>query len=248
MDQKICLITGASKINGLGLNSALELGKLGYFVLPTARKDEDLKLIQETLSKAGIEGRAVKLDLTSLESIKKVTQTIQADFGKLDVLINNAAINFDGAGGENAKMPSDTPLEWYRESFETNVLSVISLTQNLLPLLKKSGAPRIVNLSSCLASLTMHSDKEGWMYNFKLPSYDMSKTALNSFTVELAWELRDTPFKINSAHPGWVKTDMGGSDAPMEIADGIKTTVALATLGADGPSGSFMHLGDVLPW
>ncbi|MEM9069514.1 MAG: SDR family NAD(P)-dependent oxidoreductase, partial [Myxococcota bacterium] len=106
----------------------------------------------------------------------------------------------------------------------------------------------IVNLSSVLASLTIHSNHDNEFVEFKPLAYDASKAALNQFTVHLAATLRDTPIKVNSAHPGWVKTDMGSDAAPMEVVDGAKTSVALALLGEDGPSGRFIHLGEELPW
>jgi NAD(P)-dependent dehydrogenase (short-subunit alcohol dehydrogenase family) len=117
-----------------------------------------------------------------------------------------------------------------------------------LPLLRKSPAGRIDNLSSILGSLAAHSDPSSPIYNMKPFAYDASKTALNAFTVHLAQELKGTPIKVNSAHPGWVKTDMGGSAAPMEVSEGGKTSVMLATLPDDGPTGGYFHLGETLPW
>lgn len=111
-----------------------------------------------------------------------------------------------------------------------------------------SEAGRIVNVSSALGSSTLHSDPTSFLYDFKIPAYDASKAAVNSFTVHLAYELKDTPIKVNAAHPGWVKTEMGGENAPMEIEEGVKTSVDLATLPDDAPSGRFIHLGAELPW
>jgi NAD(P)-dependent dehydrogenase (short-subunit alcohol dehydrogenase family) len=132
--------------------------------------------------------------------------------------------------------------------FETNFFAQVALTQKLLPLIKKSAAGRIVNLSSILGSLTLHADPKSPIYHAKTFAYDASKTALNAYTVHLAYELRDTKIKVNSAHPGWVKTDMGGPEAPMDLTDGAKTSVALATLGADGPNGGYFHFREALPW
>jgi NAD(P)-dependent dehydrogenase (short-subunit alcohol dehydrogenase family) len=117
-----------------------------------------------------------------------------------------------------------------------------------LPLLRKAPAGRIVNLSSVLGSLTVHADPSSPVYNKKAFAYDSSKTALNAFTVHLAQELVTTPIKVNSAHPGWVKTDMGGDAAPMELSEGGKTSVQLATLPDNGPTGGYFHLGERLPW
>jgi NAD(P)-dependent dehydrogenase (short-subunit alcohol dehydrogenase family) len=124
----------------------------------------------------------------------------------------------------------------------------VALTEALLPLIKKSEAGRIVNMSSILGSQTLHSDPKSPIYNFKTLAYDSSKAALNSFTIHLAYDLKDTKIKVNSAHPGWVKTDLGGDAAPMDIPEGAKTGVELALLGEDGPSGGFFHLGKTLPW
>jgi NAD(P)-dependent dehydrogenase (short-subunit alcohol dehydrogenase family) len=135
-----------------------------------------------------------------------------------------------------------------RTTFDTNVFGLIATTQAFLPLLRKSAAGRIVNLSSILGSNTMHSDPLSPIYDFKLPAYNVSKSAVNAYTVQLAYELRDTPIKVNAAHPGWVKTEMGGEGATMELRDGAKTSVVLAMLGPDGPTGSFSHMGETLPW
>src|ERR1700735_3170285 len=134
------------------------------------------------------------------------------------------------------------------ETYKTNFCPPVELTQTLLPLVRKSEAGRIVNMSSILGSQTLHADPKSPIYDFKALSYDASKTALNSFTIHLAHELKDTKIKVNSAHPGWVKTDMGTDAAPMEIPDGAKTSLQLALLPADGPTGGFIHMGEPLPW
>jgi NAD(P)-dependent dehydrogenase (short-subunit alcohol dehydrogenase family) len=163
-------------------------------------------------------------------------------FGKLDILINNAGVRIDPCTA------ADGSLQTLRDTFEANFFSLIALTQALLPLVRKSPAGRIVNLSSILASQTLQATPGSPIYDAKNLAYDASKTALNAFTIHLAYELRGTPIKVNSAHPGWVKTEMGGPNAPMEITEGGKTSVQLATLPADGPSGGFFHLGERLPW
>ena len=138
----------------------------------------------------------------------------------------------------------DVPMALLRKVFETNFFAQVALTEALLPLIRKSPAGRIVNLSSILGSLTLHADPKSPIYHAKSFAYDASKTALNAFTVHLAYELRDTKIKVNSAHPGWVKTDMGGPEAPMELSEGGKTSAALATLPDDGPTGGYFHLGN----
>ena len=162
-----------------------------------------------------------------------------------NILINNAGISAGDLGGEKASTATGDVL---RQTFETNFFAPVLLTQALLPLLKKSSAGRIVNMSSILGSQTLHADPKSPIYDFKSLSYDASKAALNSFTIHLAHELKDTHIKVNSAHPGWVKTDMGTDAAPMEIPEGAKTGVELALLGEDGPNGGFFHLGKPLPW
>jgi NAD(P)-dependent dehydrogenase (short-subunit alcohol dehydrogenase family) len=127
-----------------------------------------------------------------------------------------------------------------------NFFGLVELTQKLLPLIKKSGAGRIVNVASILGSMTIHSSQGGMSY--KPFAYDASKTCVNVFTIHLAAALAGTNVKVNSAHPGWVKTDMGGPGAPLSPEEGAGTAVRLATLGADGPTGKFFHGGDELPW
>ncbi|MGA2572130.1 MAG: SDR family NAD(P)-dependent oxidoreductase, partial [Terracidiphilus sp.] len=170
-------------------------------------------------------------------------------YGRLDILVNNAGIaggTFPGTGPEHRA--ADVPMDLLRKVFDTNFFAPVALTETLLPLIRKSPAGRIVNLSSILGSLALHSDPGSGIYNSKTFAYDASKTALNAFTVHLAHELKDTKIKVNSAHPGWVKTDMGGAEAPMALSDGAKTSVRLATLGEDGPTGGYFHMDEVIPW
>jgi NAD(P)-dependent dehydrogenase (short-subunit alcohol dehydrogenase family) len=125
---------------------------------------------------------------------------------------------------------------------------VIALTQKLLPLIKASDAGRIVNLSTILSSLTLQSKVDSPIAPAKEFAYNSSKTALNAYTIHLANELKDTNIKVNAAHPGWVKTELGGPNAPMEVEDSYKTSLYLATLGKDGPTGGLFHEKDPLPW
>jgi len=134
------------------------------------------------------------------------------------------------------------------ETFDTNFFGTVALTQRLLPLLYRAPAGRIVNVSSILGSLTLHSDPASPIYSHKVFAYNASKTALNAFTVHLAHELRKTPIKVNSAHPGWVKTEMGGEGADLDISEGGKTSVWLATLRANGPTGGYFHRKEPIPW
>jgi len=247
---KVAFITGGNR--GLGLETARILGKQGITVILGSR---DLKKGQEAAEKLRGEGaksvEAVRFDVTKTADHKEIYDYIAKKYGKLDILINNAGV-LDEGGARPGNMIFNTTTSVgqknLRNTFETNFFQPIDLTVTLLPLIRKAPAGRIVNLSSVLGSLTLHSDPKSPIYDKKAFAYDASKTALNAFTVHLAQELRDTPIKVNSAHPGWVKTEMGGEAAPMELSEGGKTSAQLAMLGADGPTGGFFHLGETLPW
>ena len=248
---KVAFITGANR--GLGFETARILGKQGITVIMGARELEKGKAAAERLRGEGVKAvEAVRFDVNKPADHKEIHDYIAKKYGKLDILINNAGVLDEGIKRAGAGKPfNSTSLvsqENLRKTFETNFFQLIALTQTLLPLIKKSPAGRIVNLSSVLGSLTLHADPKSQIYDKKTFAYDASKTALNAFTVHLAQELQGTPIKVNSAHPGWVKTEMGGAEAPMELAEGGKTSAQLATLAADGPSGGFFHLGQPLPW
>jgi NAD(P)-dependent dehydrogenase (short-subunit alcohol dehydrogenase family) len=240
---KVALITGANK--GLGFEMARQLGQAGVTVVLAARDPEKGEAAARKLRDDGLDARFLKLDVTNKEDHAAAAAFFEKEFGRLDILINNAGISADGLGGGKA---STTTSDSLHRTFDTNFFAPVVLTQALLPLLRKSTAARIVNMSSILGSQTLHADPKSPIYDFKSLSYDASKAALNSFTIHLAHELKDTKIKVNSAHPGWVKTDMGTDAAPMEIPEGGKTGVALALLGDDGPTGGFFHLGKPLPW
>ncbi|HWF66617.1 MAG TPA: SDR family oxidoreductase [Acidobacteriaceae bacterium] len=243
-DTKVALITGANK--GIGLETARQLGQQGIVVIAAARDFNKSEHAAKVLRGEGIDARSLKLDVTSAQDRDAAVKFVQQHFGKLDILVNNAGIMVEGEWAAN---DSDSiSLETLQQTFDTNFFGPIALTQALLPLLKKAPAARIVNLSSIQGSLAIHSDPKSPIYGLKPFGYNSSKTALNSFTVHLAHALRDTPIKVNSAHPGWVKTDMGTDAAPLNVAEGAKTTVELATLPKDGPTGAYLHAGKVLPW
>jgi NAD(P)-dependent dehydrogenase (short-subunit alcohol dehydrogenase family) len=245
-DKKIALVTGANR--GIGFETARQLGQKGIKVLLGARNEKLGKEAAARLKEEGLDVEFLLLDASDQKTHAGAAKYIEEKFGRLDILINNAGVNLEGTPDNPIKPASQTSLEIYRKTFEINFFSLIALTQRFLPLIKKSAAGRIVNLSSVLASSTLHSQPGSPVYDAKFPAYDASKTAVNSFTIHLAYELKDTPVKVNAAHPGWVKTDMGGENAPMEIDDGAKTSVALALLADDGPTGRFIHLGEELPW
>ena len=247
---KAAFITGANK--GIGFETARGLGELGIAVVIGSRDKAKGQAAVDKLHADGIESvEAVRFDVTRFEDHPEIARHIENRYGKLDILVNNAGVSleevdFAKPGGFNTT--STVKPEILRQTFETNFFAVVALTQTLLPLIRKAPAGRIVNLSSILGSLTLHSDPSSGIYDKKAFAYDASKTALNAFTVHLAQELVRTAIKVNSAHPGWVKTDMGGSSAPMELAEGGKTSVQLATLPDDGPTGGLFHLGQPLPW
>jgi len=241
--EKVAFITGGNK--GLGLETARQLGKQGIAVIIGARDLEKGAAAARALKSEGIHAEAIRFDVTDPAGYQAVYDYLDQHYGRLDILINNAGIMREGLGRNTTTSISVQDLH---DTFDTNFFGVIQLTRTLLPLIRKSPAGRIVNLSSILGSLALHADPGSPIYNAKSFAYDASKAALNAFTIHLAHELRDTKIKVNSAHPGWVKTDMGTDAAPMEISDGAKTGVRLATLPDDGPTAGFFHLDQTLPW
>jgi NAD(P)-dependent dehydrogenase (short-subunit alcohol dehydrogenase family) len=242
-DKKIALVTGANK--GLGLEMSRQLGQAGVTVVMAARDAVKGEAAAAKLRAEGLDAHFLKLDVTNRADYAPAVAFLDRTYGRLDILINNAGIAGEALGTGAVSRTGD---ELLKSVFETNYFSVVALTNALLPLIRKSPAGRIVNMSSVLGSQTLHADPKSPIYDKKSLAYDSSKAALNSFTIHLAFELKDTKIKVNSAHPGWVKTDMGTEVAPMEIPAGGKTGVALALLGEDGPAGGFFHLGKPLPW
>ncbi|WP_263385501.1 SDR family oxidoreductase [Granulicella arctica] len=242
--EKVALVTGANR--GIGYETARQLGQQGITVVVGARTVKAASDTVARLKAEGIKAVPVKLEVTDANDRIAVARTIEEQFGKLDILINNAGVG--AVGGMFNSKTIETTEEELQSVLATNLFAVIAVTRALLPLLKKSDAGRIVNVSSILGSLTLHADPNSPIASIKTFSYDVSKTALNAFTIHLAAELKDTKIKVNSAHPGWVKTELGTDQAPMEISDGAKTSVTLALLGPDGSSGRFVHMDEELPW
>ncbi len=244
--KKTALITGAYK--GLGLETSLQLGKLGYTVIITARSADKARQAEDKLKAAGIDVYAQVLDVNDAGQIKTLAQFLSEKFGRLDVLVNNAGVQLDFPTFMEGNSTETISASALRSTFDTNFFSVVALTQALLPLLKKSEAGRIVNVSSIVGSLALHAQTDSPIYGIKLFAYNSSKTALNQFTVHLAQVLASTRIKVNSAHPGWVKTELGGDYAPMGVEEGAKTIVDLCQLDENGVNGAFIHLGQNLPW
>ena len=243
--KKTALITGANR--GIGFETARQLAQKGFKVLVGARSEESGKEAEAKLKDEGFDAEFILLDVDDAKTHTSAAQYVEENYGKLDVLINNAGINLDEEANGGYVPASQTSSEIFRKTFDTNFFNTIEVTQSFVPLLKKSDAGRIVFLSSGLGSLTLHSDPNSPIYNWKIPAYDISKTALNGYAVHLAHELKDTNIKVNAAHPGSVVTDMNPT-GDLTVEEGAKTSVDLATLPADGYTGKFIHLGSELPW
>ncbi|MDB4946148.1 MAG: short-chain dehydrogenase [Labilithrix sp.] len=242
-EQKVAFITGGNR--GIGLQTALDLGSKGVTIVIGARDPGKAEDAVKQLRTAGVTAEAIAYDAARPESDRAVYAHLEKKYGRLDILVNNAGTLEEPLTGNTSK---DLPIATLRSTFDTNFFAVVSLTQTLLPLLEKAPAGRIVNLSSILGSLTLHSTPDSPIATSKSFGYNASKAALNAFTVHLAAALAGTKVKVNAAHPGWVKTPLGGPSAPMEVRDSSKTSVRLALLGDDGPTGGFFHENDTLPW
>jgi NAD(P)-dependent dehydrogenase (short-subunit alcohol dehydrogenase family) len=243
--KKLALVTGSSK--GLGLETSRQLAQKGITVLMGARDEKRGNAAVSTLENEGLDVHFIHLDVTNSNHIRSVSNHIEKTYGKLDILVNNAGIVHTEEPLFKNSVETVSP-KALRETFDVNFFGLVELTQALLPLIKKSDAGRIVNISSILGSLTLNSDASSDFYQVKPLAYNTSKTAVNQFTIHLAAALQNTPVKVNSAHPGWVKTDMGGDQAPMEVEEGAQTAVRLATLGENAPNGKFFHNDEELPW
>jgi NAD(P)-dependent dehydrogenase (short-subunit alcohol dehydrogenase family) len=240
---KKVLITGANK--SIGFETARQLLQQGYFVYLGSRDMENGTTAVAQLQAEGFENISLlQIDISDAASITTARQQIET----LDVLINNAGIS--GGFPQNTEaMDMDT----LRKVFDTNFFGTIAVTMAFIDLLKQSEAPRIVNVTSGLASLTMHSDPESKFYDIKSAAYGPSKTALNAYTIVLAYELKDTKFKINAVDPGYTATDFNHHQGPGTIEDAAKIIVKYATVGADGPNGKFFSNdvdgdSDECPW
>jgi NAD(P)-dependent dehydrogenase (short-subunit alcohol dehydrogenase family) len=240
-NKKIVLITGANK--GIGFETARQLGKQDYTVLVGARDETKGAEAVEKLKSEGFDADFIEIDATKTETIKSAVEKVGEKYGKLDVLVNNAGIALD-----STEKASEVSGDLLRKTFDTNFFGVIAITQAFLPLIKKSEAGRIVNVSSGLGSLTQHSDPNWEFYNVKPLAYNSSKTALNAFTVTLAHELKNTNIKVNSADPGYTATDLNGNSGTKTVAEGASVITDLATLGDDGATGSYFDDQGKLPW
>jgi NAD(P)-dependent dehydrogenase (short-subunit alcohol dehydrogenase family) len=236
---KTILITGANK--GIGFETARQLAQLGYFVYVGSRDKMKGLDAKKKLKDMGISNAEfVELDVTNIDSIQKAKETLESKIESLDVLINNAGIS----GGQPQNM-SSIKMDDLRKVFDTNFFGAVQTTQQFIPLLKKSNEPRIVNVSSGLASLMYHTQNP----NFGIyDAYSSSKTALNAFTVLLAKEFRNTNFKINSVEPGYTATDLNHFQGTQTVEEGVKAIVECATMEHNVPTGKFLKDEGEIDW
>ena len=234
---KIALVSGANK--GIGLETARQLARdHGFTVLVGARDEERGHEAVGELKNGGLDAHFLLIDPTDAASVQAAKAQVEADYGKLDVLINNA-----GTGSKEDGPLVD--LDAMRAIYEINVFGLHAVTLAFWPLLEKSEAARLVNVSSALGSLTLHQSGDFGDHNAL--AYDSSKAAVNMMTLGYAQKWQNTPHRANTIHPGSVVTDLNpGGD--IDVEEGAKTSVELATIGAGGPNGTFTHLGETLPW
>ncbi len=237
MTTKIALITGANK--GIGLETARQLGAQGMTVLIGARDEGRGRAAEKELRDEGIDARFVRLEVTDAESVRHAADWIDAEYGRLDVLVNNAGT---ATVARQGFPPSQTSLDDMRAVYEINVFGVVAVTNAMLPLLRRAPAARIVNVSSEVGSIAGQTNPESPLGQMPASvQYPSSKAALNMITAMYAKELRDTPIKVNAANPGFTDTDFNNHRGFRTPAEGAEPSVYLATLPEDGPSG--IHWG-----
>jgi NAD(P)-dependent dehydrogenase (short-subunit alcohol dehydrogenase family) len=236
MSQKVAVVTGGNR--GLGFEASRQLAKQGYKVILTSRDEEKGKAASEKLQAEGLDVISYPLDVTSDESSRNLAEFIRQQFGRVDVLINNAGISIDAQAGNNSLL--NAKIDTLQQTIDTNTFGVVRVTQALIPLMKEQNYGRIVNVSSGMGQL---KDMQGGY-----PGYRISKTALNAVTRIFASELIGTNILVNSVCPGWVKTDMGGANAPRTPEQGVDTIVWLATLPEDGATGGFFRDRQSIDW
>lgn len=239
---KNVVVTGANK--GIGFEVAKQMAELGYFVYLGSRNEQKGLEAIRNLKKLNISNvELLQIDVSDLDSVKEAISKLSTKIDALDILINNAGI----AGGQPQNI-SACETSVLKEIFNTNYFGAIQTTQLLFPLLQKSTQPVIVNVSSELGSLAMQTS-EGRNPNWdNFPVYGSTKTALNTFTIHLAHEFRNTKFRINSVTPGFTATDLNGFTGFKTAAQGAKPIVKLATIGPEGPSGKFFKEEGEVPW
>ncbi len=244
----VALITGANK--GIGLQIAKDLAGHGFTVLLGSR---DLGKGSEAAASIGPDAVALQLDVTDQTSVEAAAERVRNEFGRLDVLVNNAGISHTGEPGTPLEeivqrgYVSTASRDEVRTLFETNVFGVIAVTQAMLPLLREAPAGRIVNVSSSLGSLQKTADPANPVRSL-YGIYSATKTALNAITLKLAIELASTPIKVNAACPGYTATDLNNFQGTRTVEEGAREPVRLALLGPDGPTGTYSEEQGPLSW
>lgn len=236
----IALISGANK--GIGFEAARGLGAKKITILVGARDQWRGQTAVEKLRAEGADARFVRLDVTDPATIARAVQWIGEEYGRLDILINNAGI------GEWNNKPSSVDLAKVREVYETNFFGPVAMIQAMLPLLRNSKHGRIVNVTSTLGSLATAADPNSGLGDFLALGYCTSKSALNSMTIQFAKELRDTRIKVNAICPGYCATDLNNHSGPRSASQGAVAVIQYATLGDDGPTGGFFNDLGSIPW
>jgi NAD(P)-dependent dehydrogenase (short-subunit alcohol dehydrogenase family) len=240
--KRIALVTGGNK--GIGLEISRNLSEAGCTVLLGARTVERGQQAVRRVGQAGLgDIHFIELDVTRQDTVAAAAQQIESQYGHLDILINNAGVNLHGDG-----LPGTADLDVVQRVFDTNFFGALRVAQAMLPLLHKSEAGRIVNVSSGLGSLAFNSDPSWLGYNTKLIGYNASKAALNMLTVQLAYELRGTNIKVNSANPGYTKTDLNDNQGTQPVEVGAIEATRLALLDDDGPTGRSFSKDGPDPW
>jgi NAD(P)-dependent dehydrogenase (short-subunit alcohol dehydrogenase family) len=239
--KRVALISGGNK--GIGFEIARRLGQARLTVLAGARNSAVGAAAARKLQDEVLDVRHIELDLLRPATLEAAAVALGAEFQRLDVLVNNAAIIDPGDGP-----PSTVEADAVRHSMETNFFGTLTLTRAMLPLLREAPAARIVNVSSGLGSITLNGDPEWIFAPYKLLGYCASKAALNMLTVQLAFELRGTAIKVNSADPGFTATDMNDNRGTQTVEEGAAEPVRLALLPAEGPTGGFSDRAGRLPW
>jgi len=233
-------VTGANK--GIGLEIARQLAREGITVILGSRNEDRGRAAAEKLRAEGLDARPLRLDVTDDQSVASAASLLEQSAGRLDILVNNAGIAIDD--GPPSRISGDV----LRRTYDTNVFGLVRVTQAFLPLLRRSDAGRIVNLSSGLGSLTLNSDPTWPFASVMYLAYNSSKTAVNAITVQFAYELRETPIKVNAADPGYVATDMNQHQGVRSVEQGAATPVRLATLPPNGPTGGYFNDDGPVPW
>lgn len=240
-EKRVALVTGANR--GIGYAISRLLGEQNITVILGTRDPNRGAAACSRLQGEGLDVHFELLDVTDEKSIKAAIESIRAQFGQLDILVNNAGIMIDGEEGAQ-----NVDQQTVQKTFQTNVMGPLLLCQNCISFMKTGSYGRIVNMSSTLGSLAEIADPDSGFAEVHTPAYRLSKAALNCITTLLAKEVRNDNILINSACPGWVKTDMGGDQAPLTPEQGADTPVWLATLPDGGPTGGFYRERTLIPW